>query len=187
MAKKSSKKSGSTTVSKKTTIHPSRRWVIWVVPIIVVLFLLGMVFSAIPSLKKEPRTGPQFRKEGTLWFIQMPSGKNVAQIDIEIADDDMTRSQGLMWRRTMGENQGMLFIMDKQEAQSFWMRNTYISLDIIFVNAQKEIVKIRTNTKPQSLDQVTSELPALYVIEVNTGFCKKYGIKEGDKIQFENL
>lgn len=90
-----------------------------------------------------------------------------------------------MWRRRMEEDQGMLFIMKSQKPQSFWMLNTYLPLDIIFVDDQLQIVKIRPNTKPQSLDQVTSERPAMYVVEVNAGFAQEHSLKEGDKIQFE--
>ncbi len=81
----------------------------------------------------------------------------------------------------------MLFIMDREEIQSFWMLNTYISLDILFVDAEKRIVTIRPDTTPQSLDSVASDKPALYVVEVNAGFCKKHGISTGDRIEFELL
>lgn len=181
---KSTRKKVTPVKSKKSNQLPSRRWAVWAVSVIIVLLLGGTIFSAIPNFKTAPKSGPQFQKEGILWFVQALGGKTVAQIDIEIADDDLTRTQGLMWRRSMEENQGMLFIMNAPEEQSFWMRNTYIPLDIIYIDDQKEIVKIRANTKPQSLDPITSEKPALYVVEVNAGFCERHGIREGDKIQF---
>lgn len=129
-------------------------------------------------------SGPAFIKQGELKFISQDGKRNISQIDIELAANDEKRTQGLMWRRKMEEQQGMLFVMERQEIQSFWMLNTYISLDIIFVNEQRQIVTIRSNTKPQSLDPVISDEPALYVVEVNAGYCRKHGISVGDKIEF---
>jgi len=180
--KVTAKKKIASSKSATTQLH-TRRWAKWLVPIILVLSVIGILLSVIPFGTKT-RTGPQFQKEGTLQFIST-TGRSIEKIDIEIADDEITRQQGLMWRRSMKEDQGMLFIMESQKPQSFWMLNTYLPLDIIFVNDQFQIVKIRPNTKPQSLDQVTSVNPALYVVEVNAGFAQERNLKEGDKIQFE--
>lgn len=183
MAKSSGKKVAASAKSKKS--KQRRSWAVWVVPVILIIFILGFVLAGMPMFKSTQRSGPQFRKEGILQFTDASSERVLAQIDIEIADDDLTREQGLMWRRSMEDNQGMLFIMDQQEEQAFWMRNTYIPLDIIFVNDQRTIVKVRANTKPQSLNQITSIAPALYVVEVNAGFANQHHIQEGDKINFE--
>ncbi|MFN7116542.1 MAG: DUF192 domain-containing protein [Saprospiraceae bacterium] len=187
MAKQASKKTTAGGKNRSAKPLPTRRWAVWAVPIIIILFVVGFVFSSMPNFKQTKVQGPQFRKEGTLQFLSAASGQTLAAIDIEIADDDMTRTQGLMWRRSLADNHGMLFIMDMQEEQAFWMRNTYIPLDIIYVNDQFEIVRIRANTQPQTLNQVTSNAPALYVVEVNAGFTEQHGIKEGDKIAFQRL
>lgn len=170
--------------SSKKLKTSRRRWAGWVVGAMILVFLIGMLFSNLPNRTKMASSGPQFRKEGTLQFVNS-IGQTLQHIDIEIADDDLTRAQGLMWRRSMEENQGMLFMMQTEEQQSFWMRNTYLSLDIIFVNEQLQIVTIRPNTKPQSLDPVTSDQAARYVVEVNAGFCQRHGIREGDRIAFQ--
>jgi hypothetical protein len=78
----------------------------------------------------------------------------------------------------------MLFINSEEEMQSFWMKNTYIPLDMIFVNANKEIVTIHVNTTPLKEWNYTSTKPALYVVEVNAGFTNRHGIGTGDKIDF---
>lgn len=161
----------------------NRRWVIWAVPIIIVLFATGIIFSTMPIWNSKSSNGPRFQKEGELQFIGS-SGQTIQTIDIEIAENDLDRAQGLMWRKSMEPSQGMLFIMDAMEEQSFWMLNTYIPLDIIFVDENLKIVKIREFTEPQSLEPVTSELPAQYVVEVNAGFCEQHEIQEGDRIQF---
>ncbi|SMO82465.1 DUF192 domain-containing protein [Solitalea koreensis] len=126
---------------------------------------------------------PKFKKEGELTFIST-DGKEIRKINIEIADDEQQREQGLMYRKSMSDTEGMLFKFSKSEPQSFWMHNTYISLDIIYVNENKEIVKIYKEAKPLSDQGLDSEKNAQYVVEVIGGFCDKFGVKEGDKISF---
>jgi uncharacterized membrane protein (UPF0127 family) len=125
-------------------------------------------------------------KEGELNFIGK-DGKIIKKIDIELAKDDAKRGQGLMYRQTMGEMQGMLFIFDKSEPQSFWMKNTFISLDILYVNEQKEIVSIAKMAQPKSEAPIPSNFPAIYVVEVNGGFCDRYQVKVGDKIEWREI
>lgn len=127
---------------------------------------------------------PVFRKDGELRFIDGKTNKEITSISIEVADDDAAREQGLMYRDTMGENDGMLFLMETEEPQSFWMKNTIISLDILYADADRRIVSIHTNCKPYSLDQIISAKPAIYVVEVNAGYTSKNNIKVGDIISF---
>jgi hypothetical protein len=87
-----------------------------------------------PTANNNEMPEPKFQKEGELSFIGSASGQQLAKIDIEIADNDMERGFGLMYRRSMGENQGMLFLFDNNEPQSFWMKNTLIPLDILFIS-----------------------------------------------------
>lgn len=128
----------------------------------------------------------KFTKEGELTFTT-PDSNFISKIDIEIAEDDEARGQGLMYRSKMLESQGMLFIFDREQQQSFWMRNTPISLDMIFVNRENEIVKIHKNTTPFSESSYATLKPALFVVEVVAGYTDKYGIKEGDKIVWRRM
>ncbi len=126
---------------------------------------------------------PQFKYQGDLSFIS-EKGDFLKTIKVEIADTDATREKGLMYRHSMKEDNGMLFIFDEERRQAFWMKNTHIPLDIIFVNANFEIVHIAYNTTPYSLDQIPSFEYAQYVVEVNAGFCKKYDVKVDGKIAY---
>ncbi|MCX6160019.1 MAG: DUF192 domain-containing protein [Ignavibacteriae bacterium] len=132
---------------------------------------------------------PQFKKQGELEFISAQKSstgnKILGKIEIEIADKDSTRMQGLMYRKSMSEDKGMLFIFPISEPQSFWMKNTIISLDIIFVNEDKEIVKIHKNTVPYSKSSNSSFKKSMYVVEVVAGFTDKYKIAEGDRIDYK--
>ena len=124
-----------------------------------------------------------FKKEGTLTFTDS-LGNVKTRIDIQIADNEYDRELGLMFRKHMQENRGMLFIFPQEGIQSFWMHNTYIPLDMIFVNAQDKIVTIQNADKTLSDQTYSSIKPAQFVIEVNLGFAKKYGLKVGDIISW---
>ena len=125
-----------------------------------------------------------FTKQGELAFISHATSDTLALIDIELADTEVLRARGLMFRKSMPENAGMLFIMDSEQIQGFWMRNTYISLDMLFVNAEHKIVTIHANTTILSERTYYSTQPALYVVEVNAGFSYQHNINVGDFIQF---
>jgi uncharacterized protein len=145
-----------------------------------------------PELKVKPETTekkevaePQFKKQGELEFLNAKNKKLIKKIDIEVADRDSSREKGLMYRKSMDEARGMLFVFPISEEHSFWMKNTVISLDIIFVNENKEIVKIHKSTTPYSTKSLPSEKKSMYVVETVAGFTDKYGIKEGDKMDFQ--
>ncbi|MDO5523170.1 MAG: DUF192 domain-containing protein [Bacteroidia bacterium] len=126
-----------------------------------------------------------FRKQGSLAFLSAAGNDTISVIDIEVADNNQRRARGLMYRNSLPAEAGMLFIFDVEEIQGFWMKNTYIPLDMLFVNASKEIVTIHANTTPMREWNYASTQPALYVVEVNAGYCAQNNISEGDKIVFE--
>lgn len=132
-----------------------------------------------------PDSGPPFKKEGVLYFLSKVNNDTLRQIDIEFADNDEERAKGLMDRKSMSDIQGMLFIFPKAEEQSFWMKNTYISLDIIYLDEKKEIVSVQKYTTPLSEESLPSFKKAQYVLEVNAGFCDKYHIAYGDRIAYK--
>ena len=123
-----------------------------------------------------------FRKDGTLAFQR--HGEPNVTIDIEIAESDSARQRGLMQRESLPEKSGMLFVFNREETQSFWMANTPLSLDLIFVSADSEIVDIHKYARPFSPDAITSSGPAKYVIEVPAGFADTYGLTESDRVRW---
>lgn len=129
-------------------------------------------------------SGPKFTKEGELYFLSKVNNDTLRKIDIELATSAQERAQGLMDRKSMTDDQGMLFIFPAAEQQAFWMKNTYISLDIIYLDDHKEIVSVQKYTTPLSEESLPSFMKAQYVLEVNAGFCDKYHIAYGDKITF---
>lgn len=157
------------------------------IPIIIILLTVFVSILFLRNKKTEmkvPQTDIPFQKQGTLTFVSAVSNDTIAVIDIEVADNNQKRAQGLMYRSSLPADAGMLFIHDAEEIQSFWMKNTFIPLDMIFVNSAKEIVTIHVNTTPVSETNYISTNPALYVVEVNAGFCNQHKISVGDKIEF---
>lgn len=101
---------------------------------------------------------------------------------VELADSPETRRTGLMNRRQMAEDQGMLFIFDSPAPQAMWMKNTYIPLSVAFVDAQGRIVNIE-DMEPHTEDAHASAGPVLYAIEMNRGWFARRGIRPGDKVE----
>ena len=131
-----------------------------------------------------PEENIDFQKEGSLDFIDGESGALIKAVDIEISRTESERNQGLMYRQSMRDGEAMLFIFDKAAPRAFWMKNTYISLDIIYIASDFSIVSIAKSTKPLSEQSVRSGVPARYVVEVPGGFVDAYGIGVGDRISF---
>ena len=107
---------------------------------------------------------------------------------VELAITPEERSNGLMFRESLDPKKGMLFVFEKEGKHTFWMKNTLISLDIIWINENKEIVFINENTPPckaQPCPTIEPAENAKYVLEINGGFSKKIGLIVGDKINIE--
>jgi uncharacterized protein len=130
---------------------------------------------------------PMFVQEGVLEFHQANGSKALLRLDIEIAHEGNERAQGLMWRKKMDEKQAMLFVFEQEEMQSFWMRNTYIMLDLIFVNENFEVVTVLKNVPVLNDTPRPSDKPAKYVIEVNAGVADKYKIEPGTKAAWQDF
>jgi uncharacterized membrane protein (UPF0127 family) len=129
----------------------------------------------------------KFTKEGELIFFSKATREEIKQIDIEITDNQREFLTGLMYRQSMPDSAGMLFILRQFRPPFFWMRNTYIPLDMIFVDRNMKIVKIQKNTKPLSEKRIPIHGNSEYVVEVNAGFCDKHNIMTGDYILFRPI
>ncbi len=129
---------------------------------------------------------PKFKKEGVLTFIDPETGGTLKVIDIEFADTPEEIQYGMMYRKTIDENTGMLFLMGKEGGQSFWMHNTYVSLDIIYINSKHAVVSIQKNAEPLKKTSLPSEGAASMVLEVKGGFSDRYGVKRNTKVVYRS-
>jgi uncharacterized membrane protein (UPF0127 family) len=110
-----------------------------------------------------------------------------ACVSVEIADTDVLRMQGLMFRENLAWNRGMLFVFENEDPYSFWMKNTRIPLDIIWIGADKRVVYIKEQALPcvaQSCETYSPAAKAKYVLEVNSGWVARNGIRVGDVVKF---
>ena len=108
-------------------------------------------------------------------------------VNAEIADSEDEREQGLMFRKELGSNEGMLFVFDDENFRIFWMKNTLISLDLIFIDGNKAVVDVQEGFLPckrELCESYTSKAKAKYVLEVNAGFAAENSIKDGDVVSF---
>ena len=139
----------------------------------------------IPIESVIPIDKAKFIKEGKVIFFNKETKDKIIQIDVEIADNPDEIATGLMYRHFMPDKAGMLFIYEETQPLAFWMKNTYIPLDIIFVDENMQIVTIKKNAKPLSEKLILSNRDSMYVVEVNAGFCDKYFIKSGDYLSYD--
>ncbi len=131
--------------------------------------------------KEIPSQEIEFSKDGEVSIFKKDSLIQV--VDVEFARNDMERSLGLMYRPSMDEHQGMWFIFEDEAPRSFYMKNTMISLDIIYLDKDKKVVSIAKNAKPYDETSLPSEAPAMYVLEINGGLADKWGVDKGDRVE----
>jgi uncharacterized protein len=112
--------------------------------------------------------------------IASKSGVHVFAVELAVTDEE--RQRGLMFRRSLPESYGMLFDFKRDQDVSMWMKNTFVSLDMIFIRSDGRIQRIAENTEPQSERIIPSGGPVRAVLEVVGGTAKKLGIEAGDKV-----
>ena len=139
---------------------------------ILVLFLLFFLIGCAKIINENSRK------------ISIYNGKNLIELNVEIADDNDKREKGLMFREKLDNNSGMLFVFENENYQIFWMKNTLIPLDIIFIDKSLKIVDIKyaVPCKEDPCALYKSSKPAKYVLEVNGNFTTINDIRLGDKI-----
>ena len=115
--------------------------------------------------------------------IIYPQSGTPIRVAVEVADTQEKRQLGLMYRNELPAFGGMLFIFPQESPLSFWMKNTPLPLDILYINADFTIVHIAENAAPYSTANIPSQHPAKYVLEVNGGFCRQHGIVAKDRVE----
>lgn len=140
-------------------------------------------FLLFPSLLLSSLLLPACGSSAAPQVVLHPRHGHPISVTVEIADSPAKRSFGLMYRKELPEFHGMLFLFPREETQSFWMKNTPLSLDIIFIDSTLEIVEIAHSTTPFSEQSLSSGRPAQFVLEVNGGFCRRHGIQVGDRVE----
>lgn len=110
--------------------------------------------------------------------------RQLVTLDVEVASQPKEQQMGLMFRESMPENAGMIFLFPTQRHQSFWMRNTLIPLDMFFIDSNWKVVGVVENAEPLTEDPREVQADSQYVLEVNAGFAKKHGFGPGTKVRY---
>jgi uncharacterized protein len=116
--------------------------------------------------------------------VLMPPGRDPITVNVEIADDESERTRGLMFREQLAANAGMLFLFERSQQLTFWMRNTYLPLDMIFIEPSMTILGVVENAEPRT--DLSRSVPgnSQYVLEVNAGFSREHGLTAGTMVRF---
>ena len=157
------------------------------------VFTFGPFGDEVPPRRKPHNTNktpviePRFQKEGHLAILDTSASDTLVLLDIEIAEAPDEIQYGMMYRRKINPKTGMLFLMGRERPLSFYMKNTYVPLDIIYINDEQKIVSIAKNATPLDETSLPSKKPASLVLEVKGGFSDSLSLREGQKIIWERL
>ena len=137
--------------------------------------LFCVMLSGVTACQAEPKVTIATQDGRQLGFV------------VEVADTPSKRAMGLQYRRELAADRGMIFLFPVESQQSFWMKNTPLPLDMIFINREGKIAGVVEQTVPFSLDPRSVDAPSQFVLEINGGLAKRHGIKAGDSVRFENI
>jgi len=121
-------------------------------------------------------------RAATFQPLEIVTKNGVQVFSVEMATTEEEKQTGLMYRKELADGKGMLFDFNPEQEVSMWMKNTYVSLDMIFIRADGRILRIAENTEPLSTKIISSQGPARAVLEVVAGTAQKYGIRPGDRV-----
>ena len=148
--------------------------------------LLGIVTSLSFSLACASRAQVPLESQ-TPMVVLRPMGRADARVRVELARTDPERARGLMFRDRLAEDGGMLFVFPTEEQQTFWMKNTYIPLDMIFIAADRHVLGVVERAQP--LTETPRSVPgrSKYVLEVNGGYAARHGIGPGTPVELQHV
>lgn len=147
---------------------------------------LSLVSCKNEDASKETPMAVSFTVEGKAELFKHDTDSLFARFDVEFAKSEYETQTGLMYRSSMAPERGMLFIFNNEQPRYFYMKNTQIPLDIIYLSANKEVVSFVKNTEPFNEETLPSNEPAMYVLELNAGLIDQLNIDIGDRLEYQN-
>lgn len=153
--------------------------------LLVIFFIVLITSCQNKTINKLKTVDISFKKECLVSIIN-EANDIIASYDVEIANTPYERQTGLMYRDKLEKSQGMLFVFDEEAELNFYMKNTLLPLDLIFINKNKSILNIFQNASPNSINSIPSKGNAMYVLELLAFETKTKAIQPGMKIQFNS-
>jgi uncharacterized membrane protein (UPF0127 family) len=135
--------------------------------------------AAEPAPAATPSTAPRV-------IVETASGASLP-VTVELARTDEERARGMMHRRELGPEAGMLFLFSECEQRAFWMKNTLLPLDMLFIDDGGRVVGLIERAEPLTTSPRDPGVPSRYVLEVNGGWAARHGVRPGDRVRFENV
>ncbi len=152
-----------------------RKTVLW-------LWAAALIWSAVPASALAQAAEAGVAQSLPLAPLGVQTRNGAVTLQVQVADTDERRQVGLMYRQSMPETEGMLFIFQQVRPVPFWMKNTVMPLDILFVGPDGRVLNIARNTTPFSLASIPSDGPTRAVLELNAGASARLGIDVGDRL-----
>jgi hypothetical protein len=143
--------------------------------------------APLPACKNNGQTTQTTAPPASRATVAIDTVERKVSFRVELAQTPAEQERGLMFRQSMGADEGMLFVFDRQFVHTFWMKNTLIPLDMLFIDSDRRIVGIVQNAEPQTLSGRSVGLPSRYVLEIGGGLSGKLGIRAGQVVEFQGV
>lgn len=152
-----------------------------------VLAICLMLCACSPSKRSTPEADPAQPRAAAPQMTIETAGGRALTVTVEVARTDAEHQRGLMFRQSLEPDHGMLFVFDETAPHAFWMKNTLIPLDMIFIDGADEVTGIVESAEPQTSTPRIAGGPSRYVLEVAGGWCAAHGVSVGDRVRFDGL
>lgn len=149
--------------------------------------LLLCLATTVVACDASSNRGPAASPNDTEPTVTFSTASGDVSVLVEVADTPAERATGLMYRQSLDADRGMIFVFPSEAVQTFWMQNTYIPLDMIFINRGLEVVGVVADAEPLTTTPRTVGVPSMYVVEVNGGFAAAHGIATGTTVTLKDI
>ena len=145
------------------------------------------MLAALPACKSGGQKTAQSSVPASVASIAIDTGERKVSFRVEVAVTPEEHARGLMYRSRLADDAGMMFVFEQPAVQRFWMKNTLIPLDMIFIGKDRKIVGVVENAAPETENERMVGAPSQYVLEISGGLSAKLGIHRGEPVDFQNV
>jgi uncharacterized membrane protein (UPF0127 family) len=151
------------------------------------LWLAILALAPLPACKSNGQRSQTTAAPASSATVAVDTGERKLRFQVELALTPDEQNRGLMFRKSLSADAGMLFVFDRSSVHTFWMKNTLIPLDMLFIGADKKIIGIVANAEPQTETGRSVGVPSQYVLEIAGGLSGQLGIRAGQRVEFDGV